>query len=506
MNTVHSRQDNKKGTIKHIIQNNKLLSGALLLTMANVFTRIIGFVFQIFLVRQLGAEGIGVYQLMAPVVMIVISIIATGIPVAVARFAPLYGEEGKPVLLSGSKLALLVSLPVSVSIFALAWPIATLIGDVRIAAPLRLYCLLPPFIALNAVTKNWHLGRGRAMPSVVGELTEQLIRVGATLALLPFLISAQTDYSKTSGLIVLCSLIGEVLGLLSVYITGFFYKKNSTLSSLPSSTRKSEGVTQELVKTAVPITLTRLLTGSISSVNALLIPKLLVAAGLAMAAATSEYGLLVGMAMPLAFIPNTVSMALTRVLMPRVSKLQDDGNYKEISRNLSSSYRFIVPFCCFFTALFLTLSQPICSLVYHQPRAGEILSIFCLTILPMNINRILGSSMNGLGMQNRNAVLSTLGGGIQMLLTILLIPKVGINAYAMGIFVAASIELLLRIYAVKRKGITLGLMRPLTASMLLTVFFALINSSIFNLLPFGELINVIAILLLNSIAFGICIL
>jgi len=500
------KQASKRSTLKHMFQNNKLLSGALLLTLANVLTRIIGFIYQIFLVRQLGAEGIGVYQLMAPVIMIVISLIATGIPVAVARFAPLYGEEGKPVLRSGSKLALLVSLPVSAGILALAEPIAALIGDIRIAVPLRLYCLLPPLIALNAVTKNWHLGRGRAMPSVVGELTEQLVRVGTTLTLLPFLISTETDYSKTSSLIVLCSLIGESAGLLSVFITGFFYKKNSELSSLPSSTRKSEGVSRELVKVAVPITFTRLLTGSLSSINALLIPKLLVAAGLSMSAATSEYGLLIGMAMPLAFIPNTVSMALTRILMPHVSKLQDDGNYKEISRNLSSSYSFIVPFCCFFTALFLTLSMPICNLVYHQIRAGEILSVFCLTILPMNIDRILGSTMNGLGMQNRNAVFSTLGGGLQMLLTILLVPKIGINSYATSILAAVSMELSLRIYAVKRKGITLGLIRPVMASLILTVFFVFFNSSMFKLLSFSELMNVSALVALNAFAFGICML
>lgn len=506
MNTDYVNQDSKISTFKHRFQNNTLLRGALLLTLANAFTRIIGFIYQIYLVRQLGAEGIGVFQLMAPLVMIVISLIATGLPVAVARYAPLYGEDGKSVLRSGSKLALLVSLPVSVGILAFAGPVAALIGDMRIAGPLRLYSLLPPFIALNAVTKNWHLGRGRVMPSVIGELTEQLIRVGTILTLLPILITAQTDYSKTSGLIVLCSLIGEAMGLLSVYISGFFYKKKTTPSTMSASMRRPEEVSQQLIKTAVPITLTRLLAGSLSSVNALLIPKLLVVAGLTMAAATSEYGLLIGMAMPLAFIPSTVSMALTRVLMPRVSKLQDDGNYKEISRNLSSSYRFVVPFCCFFTALFLTLSTPICSLVYHQTRAGEILSIFCLTILPMNIDRILGSTMNGLGMQNRNAVFSTLGGIIQMLLTILLVPKIGVNAYTVSILAAVSIELSLRIYSVKYRGIFLGLKRPLLASVLLTAFITFFNSSIFKMLPFGEGINVLVILVLNAFAFGICIL
>ena len=82
MSNFFIRQKSKKSTLKYRFQNNNLLRGALLLTLANAFTRIIGFVYQIILVRQLGAEGIGVYQLMAPIVMIVVSIIATGLPVA----------------------------------------------------------------------------------------------------------------------------------------------------------------------------------------------------------------------------------------------------------------------------------------------------------------------------------------------------------------------------------------------------------------------------------------
>ena len=49
---------------------NHLLKGALLLTAAGVFSRIIGFFYRIFLSRTFGAEQMGIYELISPVLQI----------------------------------------------------------------------------------------------------------------------------------------------------------------------------------------------------------------------------------------------------------------------------------------------------------------------------------------------------------------------------------------------------------------------------------------------------
>ena len=44
-----------------------LISGTLLLTAAGLTTRLIGFFYKIFLSRTIGAEGIGIYQMIFPI-------------------------------------------------------------------------------------------------------------------------------------------------------------------------------------------------------------------------------------------------------------------------------------------------------------------------------------------------------------------------------------------------------------------------------------------------------
>ena len=70
-----------------------LLTGTLFLTLAGILTRIIGFFYRIFLSRTIGAEGLGIYQLIAPVTAICFAFTAAGIQTSISKFVSM--EIGK---------------------------------------------------------------------------------------------------------------------------------------------------------------------------------------------------------------------------------------------------------------------------------------------------------------------------------------------------------------------------------------------------------------------------
>lgn len=59
--------------------------GTLLLTAAGILSRILGFFYRIFLSHTVGAEGIGLYQLVLPLQSLVLSLTAAGIQAALSR-------------------------------------------------------------------------------------------------------------------------------------------------------------------------------------------------------------------------------------------------------------------------------------------------------------------------------------------------------------------------------------------------------------------------------------
>ena len=111
-----------------------LLTGTLFLTLAGILTRIIGFFYRIFLSRTIGAEGLGIYQLIAPVTAICFAFTAAGIqtsPYAFPHSAAFFSIIMRILLLfpglviSGARRSLLCS-PFPLS-HAVSMPVSTVI-------------------------------------------------------------------------------------------------------------------------------------------------------------------------------------------------------------------------------------------------------------------------------------------------------------------------------------------------------------------------------------------
>ena len=63
-----------------------MIRGAFILTAAGLLTRMIGFFYRIFLSHAIGAEGMGIYQLIFPLNMLCYALTVMGIQTAISRF------------------------------------------------------------------------------------------------------------------------------------------------------------------------------------------------------------------------------------------------------------------------------------------------------------------------------------------------------------------------------------------------------------------------------------
>jgi len=70
-----------------------LIKGTVVLTLAGLATRFIGFFYRIFLSNVMGAELLGIYQLVFPIYMICFTIFASGIQTAISTLVA--NELGK---------------------------------------------------------------------------------------------------------------------------------------------------------------------------------------------------------------------------------------------------------------------------------------------------------------------------------------------------------------------------------------------------------------------------
>ena len=155
--------------LKHSLPlKNSLVAGTLLLTLAGSLSRVIGFFYRIFLSRTIGAEGIGIYQLIFPLLALCISLTSSGIQTAVSKFtAEKYGSgstgEAFLCLYAGFFLSIASSLSACTFLCRYADALAAgYLDEPRCAPLIRIMAYSLPFSAVHACANGYYYGMKKA--------------------------------------------------------------------------------------------------------------------------------------------------------------------------------------------------------------------------------------------------------------------------------------------------------------------------------------------------------
>ena len=178
-----------------------LLKGTLLLTGAGFITKIIGFIYRIFLSQTIGAEGMGIYQLIFPIHTLCFALSAGGIQTAISRFtaarASLKDEQGARdiFILSGAfstAIAFLVSL---VLYHNASWFAVHILLEERCTSLLKLMAFSIPMGTLHSCVNGYYYARKKMSIPAASQLLEQCARVGVSYGL--FLILTEQELPIT---------------------------------------------------------------------------------------------------------------------------------------------------------------------------------------------------------------------------------------------------------------------------------------------------------------------
>lgn len=210
------------------------ITGALFLTLAGVLTRVIGFFYRIFLSRLIGAEGLGIYQLMAPVTALGFAVTAAGIQTSISRFVSMeMGRKNsagaKQYLFIGLAISLLLSTGTGMLIWGSADALATVwLGDARCASMLRVLSLSFVPSCIHACINGYYYGLKKTAVPAVCQLTEQIARVGSVY--LFYCISVRENHPLSLDATMWGVVIGEIAStLVSLSVTRFPNEKQSSV-------------------------------------------------------------------------------------------------------------------------------------------------------------------------------------------------------------------------------------------------------------------------------------
>ncbi|HJH61858.1 MAG TPA: oligosaccharide flippase family protein [Firmicutes bacterium] len=426
-----------------------IVAGTLLLTATGLFSQAVGFLYRIALSRLIGAEAMGLYQLVMPVYSVLMSLTAVGLTVAVSTLTARYhalGDTGAVRLTLRRALGcfLLVAIPLGAVVVLASDPISVyLMGDARTRLGIA---LLAPCVLLTGVEnlhKHCFYGMGRVGPPAASETVEQLIRAGAVIALL-VLLPARSE-EGTVGLIVLGMVLCEVCSATVLALLLWRYWQRN-----PPAPAQGQVRYRRLATTAIPVGLTSLLGTLLGSANAVLIPARLVAGGAQASQAMAQFGVVCGMTLPMLALPTGFVGALGLVMVPDLARRTAQGNRQAAARFLdravSATSLLMAPALALLTVVGPTLGE----LLFREERAGAFLIPLAVGTLLGCYQGVLSGALNGLGLQGRGARNAILSDVAQLACTWVLVPQWGLEGFVLGFVLSALVGAGLNLVCVLR--------------------------------------------------------
>ena len=387
------------------IKKNPLITGTLLMTAAGVLSRIIGFFYRIFLSRTIGAEALGIYQLIGPVFSLCFALTASSIQTSISKFVgdaiggckdSLCGEKkARAYLILGLVLSCGLSILTGIFMYFNADLIAVrFLGEARCAPLLVLltYSLLP--CCIHACINGYYYGKKNAFVPSLCQLIEQIARVGSVWII--FQITTEKGIPLTAFHAVCGLVIGECFGLL-VSMSALLREKRLPRGSYTSDSICNSTMTHAFLAMVIPLTINRLSVAFSTSLENLLIPQKLQLYGYTQTDALSIYGILSGMTLSIILFPCVLTNSLSVLLLPAISEARGRSNENQIRRTTQKAIRLGLLLGFAFTILFLLTGDMIGNKLFHNALAGRFICRLSWLCPLMYITSLLSSILHGLG-------------------------------------------------------------------------------------------------------------
>ena len=394
---------------------NKIYTNASIVTGLSIAERGLGFLYRIVLSRLIGAEGLGLYQVALSLFALFLTLGTGGIPITVSRIISKSKAENNPrgessAVGAGIVLCLLFSLPFALIFGLFGGKMPFLFSDERGFRVFRILLLGLSCSCVYAVVRGHFWGNKEFLAPSVMEIAEETVMVIVGILLLQSVPSPAAGAEKAAWAVVISYFFSCAFSLVWFCIRG-------------GKISKPNGAFKPLFNASIPITAVRASSSLVNSAVAVLLPVMLIRAGMGETDALTVFGVVSGMVMPILFIPSTLIGSLALVLVPELSEDFYKGRLERLRNNIARGLKFSFVLACALIPLFFVLGEDIGALAYANQQAGEMIRNGCLLLLPMSIAMISNAMLNSLGFEKQTFIFYFIGAAA-MLLCILFLPAV----------------------------------------------------------------------------------
>ncbi|MCL2370407.1 MAG: polysaccharide biosynthesis protein [Firmicutes bacterium] len=494
----------------------RFFSGAGMLALCGIIAKMIGAMYKIPLTGILRAEGMGLYQLVFPFYVVLLTISSGGLPVAISKIV---SERMADNDKKGATRVLWAAF-FSLSIIGSLGSLIMLLFRNQIAAAQGNYLAAIAYVgiapsvlivALISCFRGYFQGRQNMLPTAVSQLIEQGIKLIAGMVGATYMMRYGLEWAVFGALVGVS--LSELVALLFLVVAYYVVQKRRknkekqsnangnedllyarsmlteaasevepVLPTAPVSSPKTFSAAQiykRIYAVAIPVTLGALVIPITQVIDSLLIINLLTHSGQTIREATSAYGLLAGPVSALVNMPAVLSMSIAMALLPRISRLV--AQKKDVSQATTKAFKYSMLSGAPFFALFVALGTPILRLLFRNALNPDMVELggflLCFAgayVIFVSFLQPAAAVLQGVGKAYVPVVNLFIGAAVKALGTVILLPIIGILGAVLATLMCYMVTAFLDTIAIRRyvknsKGLLAAFLLPVTGSILAAV-------------------------------------
>ena len=406
------------------------IKNAAILTASSLILRFAGILFKVWLAARIGAEGIGLYQLVFSVYVLASTFATSGICTAVTRLVSeemaLGSKNGVKKILRRSIQITIIAAAISLFIvfFGADYIAYKFLGDLRAVPSLKILCFSLPFMGISSCFKGYFIAARKATPPASAQLIEQAARIAFIMVIIKNFSKMGIAYACAA--VLLGDTVAEIISAFYLFIIYSFDKKR--LSALSGRPRPPYPIVRSVLRIASPITGGRYLNSGLRTIENMLVPKTLAKYSSA-GSPLSQFGMIKGMALPLLFFPSTLLNSISTLLIPEMSEAAAMGSLGTLKSSAEKTIRITSVMGFIFSAIFFVSGKEIGNLVYKSYDVGYLLRALSPIVPLMYLDSVSDGILKGLDQQLFTFRTAVCDSSLRILAVMLVLPRFGLNGF-----------------------------------------------------------------------------
>lgn len=413
------------------MKKNKFIKSTIILIIGGFITKILGMLIKIVMTRLIKTEGIGLYMMISPTFMLLITIAQLGFPIAISKLVAEDKGNNKNIVFSILPISIILNIIIIILLIIFSNFLATnLLKDPNLKVPLLCVGLVLPFISISSILRSYFFGKQKMIPHVVSNITEDIVRLLTLIIGIPIFITKGIYHAIS--FIVLSNILSEITSIIILFV---FLPKNFSISKSDIIPNKNN--IKNILNISIPSTGSRILGNVAYFFEPIIITNILLKIGYTNNYIITEYGILNGYVFPLLMLPSFFTAAISQALLPVVSNSYANKNYKYTGSKIKQAIIVSLIIGIPSTILFLFFPDILLKTIYNTTEGVNYIKVLAPIFILHYIQSPLTSSLQAMN-KAKCAMMGTLFGII--IKTTVLIIFLNLKIGLWGLVIATSIS------------------------------------------------------------------